>query len=162
MRSMKAILVGILLAGLALANAAGAAATAAGAEATPSDPAVSAGRWRIVTVEMSGKPVEPEIVSMLSIIYSADGSWTVFFKSLPVAEGTSTVDQTTTPKTFEMHTLGSPSGNIPGRSYCGIYELEGNRRRLCFVPAGRPRPEAFATARRTEQILVTLERITSR
>ena len=159
---IKSSRVACLFVALALVGDTRAPAASPDAEAPQGDPAVSAGRWRIVAVELSGKPVEPEIVSMLSIVYDADGGWTVLFKNIPVAEGTSTVDQATDPKSFEMKTLGSPAGNMPGRSYSGIYEMKGNRRRLCFVPAGKPRPAVFASARRTEQILVTLERIAVR
>lgn len=125
------------------------------------DRSVSAGRWRVVAVEMNGRTLEPEFVSMLSVLYVADGGWSVLFKNIVVAEGTSTVDPSTDPKSFEMKSLGSAHDPNSGWSYSGIYEMHGNSRRLCVGPAGKPRPATFSTTRRNGQILVTLERITT-
>jgi uncharacterized protein (TIGR03067 family) len=95
---------------------------------------------------------------MLAVVYAADGRWRVLFKSIPVAEGTSSNDPTTTPKSFVMQTLGPANGSRPGDRYVGIYELEGESRRFCFVPADRPRPGEFTSGRGSGRILVTLER----
>lgn len=120
------------------------------------DRALSAGPWSVVSVEMNGKPIDPELLSMLQVVYRADGSWAVLFKSLPVAEGRSTNRQDHSPKTFEMETLGSES--MPPVRYTGIYRLEGDTRELCFVPDGKPRPDDFRAPRRSGRILVTLRR----
>ena len=128
-----------------------------GAEGLQDDRAVSAGRWRIVSAELNGRLVDPGLTAPLSVVYAADGTWTVFFKTLPVAEGTSSVDQAADPKTFEMTTLGSHAS--PGRRYRGIYEMRGGSRRICFVPADRPRPTEFSTAPASERLLVSIERI---
>lgn len=129
--------------------------------AAEDDRAVSAGLWRVVAVETGGKTLEPEFVSMLSVLYGADGAWAVLFKSIVVAEGSSTIDPSTTPKAFEMRTRGPARAPDSGWSYSGIYEMHGNFRRLCAGPAGKPRPATFFTNRRNGQILVTLERITT-
>lgn len=129
--------------------------------AAEDDRAISAGRWRVVAVEMGGKTLEPEFVSMLSVLYGADGAWAVLFKSIVVAEGSSTIDPSADPKAFEMKTLGPARAPDSGWRYSGIYEMHGNSRRLCAGPAGKPRPATFSTTRRNGQILVTLERITT-
>jgi len=128
-----------------------------GADGLEDDRAVSAGRWRIVSAELNGRPVDPGFTAPLSVVYAADGTWTVFFKTLPVAEGTSSVDQAADPKTFELTTLGSNAS--PGRRYRGIYEMRGGSRRICFVPAERPRPTDFSTAPASERLLVSIERV---
>ena len=124
--------------------------------ATRDDRAISMGRWEVRAVEVNGKPVDPELVAMLQVVYQADGYWAVFFKSLPVAEGRSTNRQDQSPKTFEMETLGSESMK-PVR-YTGIYKFDGDTRVLCFVPDGKPRPDEFLSPRRSGRVLVTLRR----
>lgn len=124
------------------------------------DRAASVGSWDVVAVEMNGRHVDPEITSMLRIVYQQDGSWTVLFKGLPVGEGTSQNDPRPSPKTFEMRTLGGTK--TPPRTYTGIYRLEGDTRQLCFVMAGMPRPDAFAAPRGSGRILVTLKRTGTR
>jgi len=132
------------------------AAQEAAAPPAADDRAISAGRWRVVSVEWNGRPVDPEILALLRVVYRADGSWAVLFKNLPVAEGTSTNCQDASPKTFEMETLGS-EGIKPSR-YTGIYRIEGDTRVLCLAPDGEPRPDEFAAPRHSGRMLVTLER----
>jgi len=121
------------------------------------DRAASAGHWAVVSVEWEGKPVDPEFLAMLRVDYQADGSWSVLFKKLPVAQGTSKSHQDQSPKTFEMATLGS-EGIQPSR-YVGIYRLDGDTRVLCIVREGKPRPDAFAAPSRSGRMLVTLKRL---
>jgi uncharacterized protein (TIGR03067 family) len=123
---------------------------------SPDDRAASVGSWDVVAVVMNGRPVVPEITSMLQIAYREDGSWTVFFKGMAVGEGTSENDPDSSPKTFEMQTLGGTK--TPPRKYSGIYKLEGDTRQLCFVIAGVPRPDEFRAPRGSGRILVTLKR----
>ncbi|MCX7414132.1 MAG: TIGR03067 domain-containing protein [Planctomycetia bacterium] len=129
----------------------------AGAVDLPDDRAVSAGRWRIVSAELNGRQIDRQFTAMLSVSYAADGTWTVFFKTIPVAEGTSSPNQAADPKSFNMATLGS--GTNSGRRYRGIYEIQGNTRRMCFVPADRPLPADFSTAPASDRLLVSMERI---
>jgi uncharacterized protein (TIGR03067 family) len=124
--------------------------------ATPDDRAASAGSWRVMAVEVNGRQIDPEITAMLQVAYREDGSWTVFFKSMAVGEGTSENDSEASPKTFEMQTLGGEK--TPPRTYAGIYKLEGDTRQLCFVTAGMPRPDTFTAPRGSGRILVTLKR----
>lgn len=131
--------------------------TGCGAEADPADDrAVSVGLWDVVSVEVNGKQVDPELVALLQVAYRADGSWSVLFKSLPLAEGTSTNDQAATPKTFEIETLASE--HATPLKYAGIYRLEDDTRQLCFVEAGQPRPDTFTAPRGSRRVLVTLRR----
>lgn len=124
----------------------------------------SVGGWEVVAAEVNGRPIDPELVSRLSVAFRQDGSWTVLFKSFPVAEGTSSNDQHANPKTFDVETVGSaaiePTRYKPKR-YKGIYRLEGDSRVLCFVPDGEPRPDAFTAPERSRRTLVTLRRLRS-
>ena len=120
------------------------------------DREISVGRWEVVSVESNGRPIDPELLAMLRVIYRPDGSWAVLFKSLPVAEGTSTNRQDESPKTFEMATLGSES--IKPSRYTGIYKHDGDTRVLCLAPDGKPRPDEFTAPKRSGRVLVTLRR----
>jgi uncharacterized protein (TIGR03067 family) len=143
------------LCGLALV-AWGATAPAQAPTTVPDDREISVGRWEVVSVESNGKPVDPELLAMLQVIYRPDGSWAVLFKRLPVAEGTSTYRQDESPKTFEMATLGSES--IKPSRYTGIYKHDGDTRVLCLAPDGKPRPDEFTAPKRSHRTLVTLKR----
>jgi uncharacterized protein (TIGR03067 family) len=127
--------------------------TAAG----PDDLAISAGRWDVVSVERDGTPIDPDWLARLQVAYKADGSWAVLLRRLPVAEGTSTIRQDTSPKTFEMETLGS-EGIKPSR-FKGIYRLDGDTRVLCIVRHDAPRPDDFSAPRNSGRMLVTLKRV---
>jgi uncharacterized protein (TIGR03067 family) len=128
-----------------------------GGAAVGDDRALSAGRWSVVAAIWDGTPVEQELLARLQVIFRVDGSWAVFLRRLPVAEGRSTNRQDVSPKTFEMETLGS-EGIQPAR-YTGIYRLDGDTRVLCIVPAGMPRPDEFSAPRHSGRMLVTLERV---
>ncbi len=143
------------LCGLALAILA-ATAHAQSPAAILDDREISVGRWEVVSVESNGRPIDPDLLAMLQVIYRPDGSWAVLFKSLPVAEGTSTYRQDESPKTFEMATLGSES--IKPSRYTGIYKHDGDTRVLCLAPDGKPRPDAFTAPKRSHRTLVTLKR----
>lgn len=131
-------------------------ARAPGASPVPDDREISVGRWDVVSVEWNGRPVDPEILALLRVVFRADGSWSVLFKNLPVIEGKSTNCQEASPKTFELETLGS-EGIKPSR-YTGIYRLDGDDRLLCFVPDGEPRPDEFSAPRHSGRMLVALKR----
>jgi uncharacterized protein (TIGR03067 family) len=146
-----------IMLGVLLIRAAGMGPTLAQTPA-PDDRAISVGHWDVAAVEMNGRPIDPELLAMLHVLYRADGSWAVLFKSLTVAEGTSTNREDAAPKTFEMTTLGS--GSIKPSRYTGIYKHEGDTRVLCLVPDGKPRPADFTAPRRSGRTLVTLRRAT--
>jgi uncharacterized protein (TIGR03067 family) len=129
---------------------------AAVAIAAAGDMETSSGRWQVTRVEVNGKLVDQEFADMLAVDYAADGSWEVRLKGLPVGEGTSTVDEDSLPKAFEMETLGAAGRR--GRRYVGIYDTDGDARRLCFVSADRPRPREFRSTPTGGEILVTLRR----
>lgn len=123
----------------------------------PDDRALSAGQWAVVAVEWNGKQVDPDLLSMLTLVFRADGTWSVLFKGLPAAEGRSTNHQGQNPKTFEMETLGSEG--IKPKHFSGIYRIDGDSRVLCIAPAEEPRPEEFSAPSLSSRMLVTLKRM---
>lgn len=134
-------------------------AHAPAADPPPDDRALSVGRWAVADVEWNGKTIDREFLALLKVVYKADGSWAVLFKSIPVVEGRSTNRQDESPKTFEMETLGSEG--IKPKRFVGIYRGEGNIRQFCITAAGTPRPDDFSAPRHSGRMLVTLTRETA-
>jgi uncharacterized protein (TIGR03067 family) len=143
----------IAIAATLIASTAGAAAGAGG---PADDREASAGHWDVAAVEWEGNQIDQEWLARLRVVYQADGSWAVFLRRFPVAEGKSTNRQDVTPKTFEMETLGS-EGIKPTRFH-GIYRLDGDIRTLCIAREDAPRPDEFTAPRNSGRMLVTLRR----
>jgi uncharacterized protein (TIGR03067 family) len=120
------------------------------------DRAISVGRWRVVAVDMNGREIDPEMIALLEVAYREDGSWAVLFKGLTLAEGTSTNDQDASPKTCDMETAAGEHSRP--QKYVGIYRIEADVRWLCFVEAGKPRPDEFVAPRGSGRMLVKLQR----
>jgi len=128
-------------------------------EAINADRALLAGEWRVVSVEANGNSNADLGVARVTIVNGLDGTWSLLSNGKTIAEGTSTIDPTTSPKTIELKGIRGSVENARGTHYRGIYEVHEATRRLCFVPADKPVPESFAGGRETGQILVTFERV---
>lgn len=128
-------------------------------EAINADRAVLAGEWRVVSIEANGNTNADLGVARVTIVNGLDGKWSLLANGKTIAEGTSTIDPTTSPKTIELKGIRGSVENARGTHYRGIYEVHETTRRLCFVPADKPVPESFAGGRETGQILVTFERV---
>ena len=128
-------------------------------EAINADRALLAGEWRVVSIEANGNTNADLGVARVTIVNGLDGKWSLLANGKPIAEGMSTIDPTTSPKTIELKGIRGSVENARGTHYRGIYEVHETTRRLCFVPADKPLPESFAGGRETGQILVTFERV---
>jgi len=128
-------------------------------EAINADRALLAGEWRVVSVEANGNTNADPMAARVTIVNELDGKWSLLANGKKIAEGTSTIDPTTSPKTIELKSSRGSIENARGTHYRGIYEVHETTRRVCFVPADKPVPESFAGGRETGQILVTFERV---
>jgi uncharacterized protein (TIGR03067 family) len=128
-------------------------------EAINADRALLAGEWRVVSVEANGNTNADPVVARVTVVNRLDGTWSLLSNGKTIAEGTSTIDPTTKPKTIELKGVRGSVENARGTHYRGIYEVHKTTRRICFVPADKPVPESFAGGRETGQILVTFERV---
>ena len=123
------------------------------------DRALLAGEWRVVSVEANGNTNADPMAARVTIVNELDGKWSLLANGKTIAEGTSTIDPTTSPKTIELKSSRGSVQNARGTHYRGIYEVHETTRRVCCVPADKPVPESFAGGRETGQILVTFERV---
>ena len=145
---------------VAVSSAATLAADAAEKEeAIRADRARMAGEWRVVSIEANGNTNADSEVVQITVVNRLDGTWSLLSNGNVIAEGTSTIDPTTSPKTIELKSHRGSLQNSRGTHYRGIYEVHETTRRVCFVPADKPVPESFAGGRDTGQILVTFERV---
>lgn len=128
-------------------------------EAIKADRALLAGEWRVVSIEANGNTNSDAGMARVTIVNGLDGTWSLLSNGKTIAEGTSTIDPTTKPKSIALKGLRGSIENARGRNYRGIYEVHETTRRICFVPADKPLPESFVGDRDTGQILVTFERV---
>ncbi len=115
-----------------------------------------AGTWKIVSLEINGNKSSNEDASKLKVINDVDGSWSLHSEGNEVGRGTTTIDPTQTPKTIDIK---STTGQDQGKTMLGIYEVDKNKRKLCFAPAGQNRPTEFSSTAANQHILVKFERV---
>ena len=128
-------------------------------EAISADRALLAGEWRVLSVEANGNTNADPVVARVTILNGLDGAWSLLANGKTIAEGTSVIDPTSSPKTIDLKSHRSSLENARGTHYHGIYEVHETTRRICFVPADKPLPESFAGGSETGQILVTFEKV---
>ena len=128
-------------------------------EAIKADRSMLAGEWRVVSIVANGNTNADPVVARVTVVNGLDGKWSLLSNGKIIAEGTSTIDPTISPKTIELKSHRGSVENARGTHYHGIYEVHETTRRLCFVPVDKPLPESFAGGRETGQILVTFERV---
>jgi uncharacterized protein (TIGR03067 family) len=129
-------------------------ADGAAADLVAQDKAAYAGTWRVVTIEADGNEQDARDRAIV-VINHEDGSWTLSMDGREVSSGTSRMDPLATPSEIDLEVT---AGDGVGSMLLGIYELDGNRRRLCFRGADGWRPREFATSPGSRAVLVEFER----
>lgn len=131
-------------------------AVATKAEAIRADHLAIEGEWRAVSIEVNGNAVGADALAKIVVENGRDGEWTLLVDGAEIAEGTSTIDPTVTPKTIDFKVS---KGNDAGRETFGIYELSGKTRRICYAEPGRQRPSDFSAPAGSGRVLAVFERI---
>jgi uncharacterized protein (TIGR03067 family) len=110
------------------------------------------GTWRLVSAMQDGKALPEDKVKQTTIVFKGDT-----FRFPDLAEyatskaGTIKLDETKTPK--EMDAISTEKEVM-----LGIYALEQNGYKVCFAPAGKPRPTQFGSEAGSGYILQSWER----
>jgi uncharacterized protein (TIGR03067 family) len=110
------------------------------------------GTWYLVVAMQDGKTLPQEKVKQTTIVFKGDT-----FRFPGSAEyatsksGTIKLDETKTPK--EMDAISTEKEVM-----LGIYALEEGGYKVCFAPAGKPRPTAMSSAPGSGYILQAWER----
>ena len=107
------------------------------------DRAALQGEWEIVSAESNGEPPPPGLLSQAKFAFSGDNL------TLMGKVGTFTIDAGRIPRQIDF-----ASGNV---KQLGIYDLDGDRLRLCVGPAD-DRPKEFKTKPRTDHSMFVLKR----
>lgn len=103
-----------------------------------------AGSWRVAACELENKLLPESAFKELRYSMAADGKWKLeggpgFPKA---AGGTFELDPKASPKTIDF----TPSdGPFKGKTFQGIYQLEGDELKACFAFPGKDRPKTYLT-----------------
>jgi uncharacterized protein (TIGR03067 family) len=123
-------------------------------DAAGRDRAAYVGIWRAIEIEADGNP-QPARERNIVVVNREDGTWTMTVDGREASSGTNTIDPLATPAEIDIEIT---AGDGAGSKLLGIYELEDNRRRLCFRGGGEWRPRDFTTTPGSKTVLVTFER----
>jgi len=110
------------------------------------------GTWNLVSAIQDGNALPEDKVKQTTIVFKGDT-----FRFPGSAEyatskaGTIKLDETKTPK--QMDAISTKKEVM-----LGIYALEENDYKVCFAPAGKPRPTEFTSTPRSGQILQVWQR----
>jgi uncharacterized protein (TIGR03067 family) len=110
------------------------------------------GTWKLVSAVEDGKALPEDKVKQTKIVIKGNT-----FRFPGLAEdatsraGTFKLDETTTPK--QMDAISTDKEVM-----LGIYALEENGYKVCFAPAGKPRPTDFGSEPGNGQILQVWQR----
>ena len=110
------------------------------------------GTWNLVSAMEDGKALPEDHVKQTTIVIRDNT-----FRFPGLAE-----DATSKAGTFKLDTTKNPkemdSSSEDNKVSLGIYELEPDSYKICFAPAGKPRPSDFSSKPGTGQILQFWER----
>jgi uncharacterized protein (TIGR03067 family) len=113
------------------------------------------GTWHVVGREVEGRKVPPHELQGARI--TIQGSTLTLTGPGTVSRGTFTLDVASTPRTLDMTFTEGPE---KGKTWRGIYQLQGDTWKLCRSPAGKERPTDFLSKPASGQVLETLQRQT--
>ena len=100
------------------------------------------GTWTLVSGERDGKKFTQEEIKQSKLIVKGN-TWRIPKSNVGTSqEGTFTLDPTKKPKWTDSTT---GSGPDKGKTWKGIYELEGDTQKVCLAPPGKDRPKEFTS-----------------
>ncbi len=111
------------------------------------------GTWVAVSAEMDGKAAPAEAIKDLTLVVSADK--VAFNPGGEDRQSTYKLDPTKTPKRIELTPLDGPA---KGKMVHCLYELDGDRLKLCLLNGPGEEPKEFATTPGSNLRLLVLER----
>jgi uncharacterized protein (TIGR03067 family) len=126
------------------------------AEAIRKDRKLYEGVWRVTSLVANGEKSTEDDARKITVANGSDGTWIIKVEGNQITHGTSTFDPTQKPKHIDF----IPSdGTNQGQTHLGIYEIDGDKRKLCFANPGKDRPKEFKSEAGSEHTLVTFERV---
>lgn len=110
------------------------------------------GTWRFTSHAMGDKETPKEEVAKLKITFTGD-KWSVTQDDKVVQAGTHKLDGSKKPAQVDAKVT---EGEGKDGMMLGIYELKGNKLKVCFDPSGKERPTSFTA--KEGQFAATIER----
>jgi uncharacterized protein (TIGR03067 family) len=148
MRSMRLLLVLLLLAGVA-------AAEGPKGDASAMDLKAMQGDWAAVSLVRDGDALPDDDAQALFRTVK-DDQYTVYRYRKALGKGTFKVDATKTPRTIDFMASEGPTA---GKTLLGIYEWNGaDRYRVCYAPPGQERPADFTCKKGSSHTLTVWRR----
>jgi uncharacterized protein (TIGR03067 family) len=98
------------------------------------------GSWQAVGGEEDGKPVKEEDAKKFKLSVDGD-NYTFTVEGMSEEKGTFKVDPGQKPKALDVLIM---TGEDKGKTQLGVYDIDGDTLKLCFVPPGAERPKALA------------------
>lgn len=96
------------------------------------------GTWGFASVAVDGKPAPPGTFRDARL--TLRGTRFVWLDAKGTFHGAYAVDADAAPKTIDVTFTDGPEA---GHTLLGVYTLDGDDHRVCFAPAGKPRPRAL-------------------
>jgi uncharacterized protein (TIGR03067 family) len=129
--------------------------TVAGNEASKEDLKKLAGKWKTVTIIHNGAPLKLEPGKGLTWVFSGNK---LHYTGPGAPDGYDeiTLDASKKPKTMDSRVVRKGE---PDKHHKAIYELEGDRLKLCVDIADKGRPTEFESTPGSGRRLLTLERV---
>ena len=141
---------------LAAAGGVGLLATQAWADkpATKEAKATLDGTWQVTAVTKNGVEAGKDEVEAAKLVLS--GETFAMHQGANTMKGTFRVDPTQSPATID---LVLSEGGDAGEMHVGIYELHGDKLRICMTHKDKERPTKFESADGSGAVLVSLKRV---
>lgn len=111
------------------------------------------GKWKFIASEMNGKPTPEDELAKMTVTFKGD-KWAVRSGDKVVQAGTHKFDPTKKPGQVDAVIT---EGEGKDGKMLGIYELKGDKMKVCFDPMGKERPKSFKAGE--GQFSATVERV---
>ena len=124
----------------------------AAADTPKPDKEALAGGWRVVACELESKLLPDSVFKDLLYSFEKDGKWKLEGgPGFPKAKsGSFTLNPKASPKTIDMVPTDGP---YKGKTFQGIYQLEGDELKACFAFPGKDRPKTYLTDAKSGLVL---------
>ena len=109
--------------------------------------------WRFVSIEVEGEPVPEDRFAEDRLVLK--GRQFTSYVQGNTTHGVFKIDPTADPKTIDLTFTDGPGKD---KTQKGIYELEGDRQKICFSLPGKPRPTEFVSKPESRLMVQVLER----
>ncbi|GAC1463147.1 MAG: hypothetical protein NVSMB9_00260 [Isosphaeraceae bacterium] len=112
------------------------------------------GAWTCVSMERNGAPVPPDRYKGGRLVMAGE-RFSYYQNGRLFTQGVRKLDASRKPRELDdTHTLGP----FKGKTYLGIYELDGDTLKTCNGTAGQARPTEFTTKPGSGRLLIVYKR----